>query len=71
MIIRKKSEYTELWRHKKTGDIYEVICVAVLESNPDVLMVVYRNEVTGDRWVLPGLEFNDGRFERVEENNGN
>lgn len=55
----------ELWQHKKTGGMYEVICNANLESDPDTLMVVYRSVRTGERWVRPAAEFNDGRFERA------
>lgn len=54
----------ELYRHKKTGGIYEVICNAHIEATLE-LAVVYRNTVTGERWVRPAAEFNDGRFERV------
>lgn len=54
----------EIYRHKKTGGIYGVVCNATRESD-GVLLVVYRNVETGDRWVRPASEFNDGRFERV------
>lgn len=54
----------EVYRHKKTGGIYGVICNATRESD-GVLLVVYRNLDTGDRWARPADEFNDGRFERV------
>ncbi len=57
--------FRELYRHKKTGGIYEVICNATRESD-GALMVVYRNTETGDRWVRPADEFGDGRFERVD-----
>ena len=32
------------------------------------LAVVYRSLKTGERWVRPAAEFNDGRFERVPAN---
>lgn len=54
----------EVFRHKKSGGIYGVVCNATRESD-GVLLVVYRNLETGDRWVRPAEEFNDGRFERV------
>lgn len=54
----------EIFRHKKTGGIYAVICNAARESD-GVLMIVYRNVVTGDRWIRPAAEFNDGRFEAM------
>ena len=53
-----------LYRHKKTAGIYEVICDATRETDGE-LMVVYRNTATGERWVRPATEFNDGRFERA------
>ncbi|MBF0350920.1 MAG: hypothetical protein HQM11_07790 [SAR324 cluster bacterium] len=58
----------ELYRHKKTDGIYEVICNAYIEATFDdthELVVVYRNTVTGERWVRLASEFNDGRFERI------
>ena len=54
----------EVYRHKKTGGIYGVVCNATRESDGE-LLVVYRNVATGERWVRPASEFNDGRFERV------
>lgn len=54
----------EIYRHRKTGGIYGVICNATRENDGE-LLVVYRNMETGDRWVRPASEFNDGRFERV------
>ncbi len=54
----------EIYRHKKTGGIYGVLCNATRESD-GVLLVVYRNLDTGERWARPADEFNDGRFERV------
>lgn len=54
----------EVYRHKKTGGIYAVVCNATRESD-GVLLVVYRSLETGARWVRPADEFNDGRFERV------
>lgn len=54
----------EVFRHKKTGGVYGVVCNATRESDGE-LLVVYRNVATGERWVRPASEFNDGRFERV------
>lgn len=54
----------EIYLHKKSGRLYEVMCNATRESD-GVMMVVYRSIATGDRWVRPAAEFNDGRFERV------
>lgn len=55
----------EMYRHKKTGGIYEVICNATRESD-GALMVVYRNTETGERWIMDSDEFVGGKFERVE-----
>jgi hypothetical protein len=54
----------ERYRHNKTGGVYEVICNATIEKTLE-LAVVYRNVATGDRWVRPASEFNDGRFTRI------
>ena len=60
------SEPKEMYRHIKTGNVYEVICNAYLESTGE-LMVVYRGAITGGRWIRPASEFCDGRFERIAE----
>lgn len=54
----------EIYRHKKTGGIYGVVCNATRESNGE-LLAVYRNVETGEHWVRPVSEFSDGRFELV------
>ena len=59
----------EIYRHKKPGGVYEVICNATVEKTME-LAVVYRSLKTGERWVRPAAEFNDGRFERVPANAG-
>jgi len=50
-----------LWRHVKTGGIYESLMVALRESDRAPL-IVYRNVETGQVWARPATEFNDGRF---------
>jgi hypothetical protein len=55
---------TGRYMHKKTGGIYSVICQAHHEKTGE-LCVVYFNEKTGDRWIRPVSEFNDGRFEPI------
>lgn len=59
------AEKKELYRHEKTGEVYEVICNANDESTNET-MVVYRNTENGNRWVRPAKEFNDGRFTRID-----
>lgn len=58
------SDQQEIFRHKKTGGVYAVVCNATRESD-GVPLVVYRNLDTGALWVRPADEFHDGRFERV------
>jgi hypothetical protein len=55
----------ELYRHTKSGCIYEAICNATIEKT-GALAVVYRNIETGESWVRPAVEFYDGRFDRTE-----
>jgi len=50
------------YRHYK-GGIYELVCVARLESDPDVQMIVYRSE-NGTIWTRPESVF----FELVDFN---
>lgn len=56
--------YSERYRDKNTGVIYEVICNATL-VNGNALMVVFRNTETGDRWIMASDEFVGWIFERV------
>ncbi|MBS0193221.1 MAG: DUF1653 domain-containing protein [Proteobacteria bacterium] len=56
----------ELYRHVKTGGIYEVLCNATVEKD-GTLAIVYKNAKTGERWIRPADEFNDGRFERAQD----
>ncbi len=48
------------YRHYK-GGIYEIICEARLESDPKVIMIVYKSE-DGSIWTRPS----DAFFERVQ-----
>lgn len=48
------------YRHYK-GGIYEIVCEAKLESDPSVIMMVYKNEA-GAIWTRP----RDAFFEMVE-----
>lgn len=49
-----------LYRHYK-GGIYEIVCEAKLESDPSVIMMVYRSK-DGSVWTRPRSVF----FEFVE-----
>lgn len=61
------------YRHYKGGE-YEFVCEAILESNPEVKMIVYRS-ADGSIWTRPSDVFfaqveHEGntvqRFERIE-----
>lgn len=43
----------ERYRHWKSGEVYEVLCVAREESNPSRKHVVYSSEDTQELWVRP------------------
>lgn len=54
-----------LWRHKKTGTIYTIKDIAIIESDLS-LAVSYKELGTSKvHWVCPLSEFLDGRFEKV------
>jgi hypothetical protein len=53
-----------LWRHKKTGGIYQIVTLAKIEATMQNA-VVYRSIEHHGTWVRPVSEFLDGRFERV------
>jgi hypothetical protein len=55
----------ELYRHNKTGGIYEIIFQAIIEKTLEPV-IVYRNIATGINWVRPVYEFHDGRFTKIE-----
>jgi hypothetical protein len=54
-----------LWRHKKTGTIYTIKDIAILEY--DLSLVVSYKELGASKvhWIRPLSEFLDGRFEKV------
>jgi hypothetical protein len=56
------------WRHVKTGHIYLIRSVALEESDPGVVLVVYyRDGSPFDEvimWARPLSEFTDGRYTR-------
>ena len=53
-----------LWRHKKTGGLYQIVTRAKIEATMENA-VVYRSIEHHGTWVRPEAEFLDGRFERV------
>lgn len=52
------------WRHKKTGTVYWVLAVGLLETGL-VPHVVYTEDCDDESplWLRPVVEFLDGRFE--------
>ena len=56
----------ELYRHKFTGGIYELICTATHLPSKAYELVVYRNIETGEIWARNREMFFDGRFGRFE-----
>lgn len=56
---------TVVWIHKKSGDRYTVLTVA-LDSETLQDKVVYLSLDTGFTWVRDAEEFFDGRFEVTE-----
>lgn len=54
----------EMWRHKKSGGVYEFLMSVVNEADQDI-HVVYRSVETCVRWSRRSIEFYDGRFERL------
>jgi hypothetical protein len=60
-------EFT-LYRHVKTGGLYYIIGLGLLEkdSTPVVLYRGYmKGGLVGNIWVRPRAEFEDGRFKRL------
>lgn len=49
------------YRHYK-GGIFEIVCEARLEADPDVIMMVYRSAADGMIWTRPREAF----LEQVE-----
>lgn len=57
----------EIWRHKATKGLYEIITSARMEVEGvyGTKQIVYRSLDPKDRrtWIRPAAEFFDGRFE--------
>ena len=54
-----------IWRHKKTGGLYQVVTQARVEATM-IESIVYRSLNNGHCWVRPEAEFFDGRFEQAQ-----
>jgi len=57
-----------IYRHKKSGNDYEFLGLALLESTTET-MAIYRAIEDGLTWVRPCKEFFDGRFEFISVDN--
>ena len=51
-------------KHKKTGGLYRVVCLANIEASLEPAYV-YESLQTHDYWIRPKDEMEDGRFEPV------
>lgn len=62
---RAKISIESRWSHTKSGGVYWVQAVGILEANGEP-MVVYREAGSNDCWIRPVSEFLDGRFVRLQ-----
>ena len=62
-----KTAKPKLYRHVKTGGVYEFITGAQNESDMECV-VVYKSVGNGIVWVRSNKEFYDGRFEEYTNN---
>lgn len=62
--LQHAAPFGSRWRHRRSGGVYVVQGVCVLEANQKAA-VLYRNTEGGPVWARNGREFLDGRFERV------
>lgn len=57
-------DYAGVWKHGKTGGLYQVICEG--ENEADLVPVVVYQSLTDKRiWVRSKEQFLDGRFTKV------
>lgn len=56
----------QLYRHIKSGGRYRLIARGHLEADLTPV-TIYAAETDGTVWVRPTAEFDDGRFEPIEE----
>lgn len=57
-----KFQTGEILRHLKTGGLYRIVGRAMIEATLTPAYV-YESISTGDHWVRPQAEMEDGRFE--------
>lgn len=63
--IANSTETSEIWRHKRTKEMYRIVAVGHIEADHSPC-VTYQAVNSGVVWVRPSIEFFDGRFEKVD-----
>lgn len=66
LLDRYENGLAQVWRHKKSGGLYRIINHVQIEATMTPA-VTYMAIGGGTIWVRPLTEFNDGRFEKVED----
>lgn len=62
-IMDEQELQLQMWRHRKTGGFYCVLCEATRES--DLMpLIIYRNTQSGQKWAMAKSKFLV-RFESV------
>ncbi len=68
ILARLRDSKVELWKHIKTGGLYEEVGLGELQTTEPIkdmtAVVIYRGQ-DGGLWVRPVEEFHDGRFSKV------
>lgn len=65
----EKAPIGSLWQHVRSGDLYRVECVCLIEASCETGIIYCRElQIAGylRRWMRPAAEFLDGRFARHE-----
>lgn len=66
LIDRHENGLAQIWRHKKSGGLYRIMNHVRIEAS-NAPAVAYMKVGGGPIWVRPQTEFDDGRFEKVED----
>ena len=61
MMTLPQSIYKTQWKHEKSGGLYWVQHIGLIESSLEPV-VIYQSIEGGPFWVRPVYEFFDGRF---------
>ena len=60
------SDERTIWRHLKTGHLYQVVCEATIETTMTPA-IIYGSPDQKRIWVRPKDEFYDGRFVKLSD----